>query len=63
MFLGASSLMGFFVKSLLVVGILSVMKAGFSRLRIDQALRFFWFIAGPLAVLDFVRALSGLLVF
>jgi NADH-quinone oxidoreductase subunit H len=59
---GPGDVASFLLKSLAVVVVLSVMKAGFSRLRTEQALRLCWLFLSPLVLVDFVRALTGLLV-
>ncbi len=57
---GGGSLLLFFVKSLALLLVLTFIRAVFARIRIDQSLRLFWFIIGPLAVIDFVRVLAGI---
>ncbi len=57
------SLLWFFLKSLAIVFLVSVTKVVFSRLRIEQALRLYWFFLGPLVLIDLFRAATGFMVF
>ncbi|MCL5674690.1 MAG: NADH-quinone oxidoreductase subunit H [Candidatus Omnitrophica bacterium] len=47
-----SSFIWFIIKTLFVIFLLSVIKAAFSRLRIDQMVRFSWYILAPLGILQ-----------
>lgn len=57
---GGGSLLLFFAKSLIIILVLTLIRSVFARIRIDQALRLYWFVIGPLALIDFIRALVGL---
>ncbi len=57
---GGGSLPLFFAKSLILLLVLTFIRSIFARIKIDQSLRLFWFIIGPLAVIDFIRALVGI---
>lgn len=50
------------LKSALIVVLLSVIAASNPRVRIDQALKFFWTFVVILAAIDFVRAVVGVIV-
>jgi len=62
MFLGGGPIEWFLIKSLALVILVSVAKTVFARLRIDQAFRLFWFVIGPLALIDLIRAIFGIWV-
>jgi len=57
---GGGGLLLFFIKSLILLLLLTFVRSVFARIRIDQSLRLYWFVIGPLAVIDFVRALTGI---
>lgn len=58
-FLGAGNLVMFIVNSLALLTVLIIFRVIFARLRISDAFRLYWFIIGPLAVIDLVRAFVG----
>ncbi|MCK4531569.1 MAG: NADH-quinone oxidoreductase subunit H [Candidatus Aenigmarchaeota archaeon] len=58
-FLGAGNIVMFAVNSLALLFVLIISRVVFARLRISNAFRLYWFIIGPLAVIDLVRALVG----
>lgn len=58
-FLGASNIVTFFVNSLLLLVLIIIIRTIFARLRIYQAFRLYWFVIGPLAVIDLVRVMVG----
>ncbi|MCK4335518.1 MAG: NADH-quinone oxidoreductase subunit H [Candidatus Aenigmarchaeota archaeon] len=58
-FLGAGNIVMFAVNSLALLFVLIIFRVVFARLRISNAFRLYWFIIGPLAVIDLVRALVG----
>ncbi|MCD6590514.1 MAG: NADH-quinone oxidoreductase subunit H [Candidatus Aenigmarchaeota archaeon] len=60
MFMGASNIFAFFINSFVLLFAVMVMRAVFARLRIQQAFRLYWFVIAPLAIIDFVRVLTGL---
>lgn len=60
LYLGGGDIVVFFIKSILVIVILSVLKNIFSRLKINQAFRFYWLVVLPLVIIDLVRVLLGL---
>lgn len=57
---GGGNILLFFVKSLILLLVLTFVRSVFARIRIDQALKLYWFVIGPLAVIDFIRALVGI---
>jgi NADH-quinone oxidoreductase subunit H len=57
---GGGDLLLFFIKSLGLLLVIAFIRTVFARIRIDQALRLYWFIIGPLAIIDFVRVLAGI---
>jgi NADH-quinone oxidoreductase subunit H len=59
-FLGASNLVNFAVNSLVLLAILIIFRVVFARLRITNAFRLYWFVIGPLAVIDLIRVITGL---
>jgi NADH-quinone oxidoreductase subunit H len=59
-FLGAASLLTFFVNSLILLLLVIIIRTLFARLRISQAFRLYWFVIGPLALVDLARVLIGL---
>ncbi|NIO21368.1 MAG: hypothetical protein GTN76_11680 [Candidatus Aenigmarchaeota archaeon] len=58
-FLGATSILTFFVNSLVLLILIIIIRTIFARLRISQAFRFYWFVIGPLALIDLVRVIIG----
>jgi len=58
-FLGAQSLPSFFANSLVLLALIITIRTVFARLRISQSFRLYWFVIGPLAVIDLVRAVIG----
>ncbi len=58
-FLGAGDLVTFAVNSLALLAVLIVFRVIFARLRISSAFRLYWFVIGPLAVIDLVRVVAG----
>ncbi|MEM5812234.1 MAG: complex I subunit 1 family protein [Candidatus Aenigmatarchaeota archaeon] len=62
MFLGGGSLGWFFLKSVIILIIIVILKTIFARLRVDQSLRLLWLFIGPLALIDLIRAVFGMLV-
>jgi len=56
-FLGGGGFWLFLTKTFLVVFLLTFVRVLFARLTIDQALKFFWLWAAPLAFIDLVRIL------
>jgi len=58
-FLGANGLISFFACSLVILAVLIIIRTLFARLRISQAFRLYWFVIGPLAVIDLVRVIVG----
>jgi len=58
-FLGASNIVTFFVNSLILLILIIIIRTIFARLRITQAFRFYWFVIGPLALIDLVRVMIG----
>lgn len=59
-FLGATSIITFFVNSLMLLVLIIIIRTIFARLRISQAFRLYWFVIGPLALIDMVRVIIGL---
>ncbi len=57
LFLAATSLLMFAVSSLILLLVLTIFRVVFARVRISQAFRIYWFIVGPLAVIDLIRAI------
>lgn len=57
MFLGGGNVLEFFVKSFTLLFILVCIKTVFARFRIDQSFRFYWFVIGPLTLIDLFRAM------
>jgi NADH:ubiquinone oxidoreductase subunit H len=49
----------FAVNSLALLVLIVLIRVLFARLRISDAFRLYWFVIGPLAVIDLVRALVG----
>ena len=62
LYLGANSLLTFAVYSLALLAILIVFRVVFARVQIAQAFRFYWFVVGPLALIDLARVLLGMYV-
>jgi NADH-quinone oxidoreductase subunit H len=58
-FLGAQNMITFIVNSLVLLVLLIIIRTIFARLRISQAFRIYWFVIGPLAVIDLVRVIIG----
>ncbi|NIP40015.1 MAG: hypothetical protein GTN39_00695 [Candidatus Aenigmarchaeota archaeon] len=58
-FLGAQNIVTFFVNSLIILTLIIIIRTIFARLRISQAFRFYWFVIGPLALIDLVRVVVG----
>ncbi len=58
-FLGANNLANFAVNSLALLVVLIIFRVVFARLRISNAFRLYWFVIGPLAIIDLVRATVG----
>lgn len=56
----ARNILSFIIKFLFIFLLIVLMKNTNPRLRIDQALKFFWFILGPLSILGIILVLSGL---
>ncbi|MCS7250239.1 MAG: NADH-quinone oxidoreductase subunit H [candidate division WOR-3 bacterium] len=56
----AKNIITFIVKFLIIFLLIVLIKNTNPRLRIDQALRFFWFILGPFSILGIILTLSGL---
>ncbi|MEO0097137.1 MAG: complex I subunit 1 family protein [candidate division WOR-3 bacterium] len=56
----AKNIFTFIIKFLIIFLLIVLMKNTNPRLRIDQALKFFWFILGPFSILGIILALSGL---
>lgn len=56
----AKNILTFIIKFLIVFLLIVLIKNTNPRLRIDQALKFFWFILGPLSILGIILVLSGL---
>lgn len=48
-------IVSFLLKTLVLLGLVSYIRAVCARLRIDQTLRFFWFGVAPIAALDLLR--------
>lgn len=59
-FLGANNLANFAVNSLVLLAILIIFRVVFARLRITEAFKIYWFVIGPLAVIDIIRVITGL---
>jgi formate hydrogenlyase subunit 4 len=57
--LGAINLLSFAINSIVLLFLVIVMRTIFARLRISQSFRLFWFVIGPLALIDLVRVLIG----
>jgi len=62
LFLGATTILTFAINSLLLLFLVIVLRTIFGRLKINQSLRLFWFVIGPLAVIDLARVLLGLYI-
>jgi NADH-quinone oxidoreductase subunit H len=60
LFLGADGPFSFAAYSLGILALLTVFRVIFARVQIAQAFRIYWFIIGPLAVIDLIRAVTGL---
>ena len=60
MLFGGGNILWFFAKSFIIILILAFLKNIFSRLRISQAFKLYWFVVMPLVLIDLVRALVGL---
>jgi NADH-quinone oxidoreductase subunit H len=60
LFLGADGPLSFAAYSLGILAMLIIFRVIFARVQIAQAFRLYWFIIGPLAVIDLVRAIIGL---
>lgn len=58
-FLGAGDIVMFAVNSLALLLVLIIFRVVFARLRISNAFRLYWFVIGPLAIIDLVRAVVG----
>jgi formate hydrogenlyase subunit 4 len=58
-FLGAGDIVMFAVNSLALLLVLIIFRVVFARLRISNAFRLYWFVIGPLAVIDLARAVVG----
>jgi len=56
----AKNIFIFIIKFLFIFLLIILMKNTNPRLRIDQALKFFWFILGPISLFGVILALSGL---
>lgn len=56
----AKNILTFIIKFLIIFLLIVLMKNTNPRLRIDQALKFFWFILGPFSILGVILALSKL---
>ncbi len=59
LFLGANNILSFAVNSLILLFVLIVFRVIFARLRISNTFRVYWFIVGPLAIIDLVRVIFG----
>ncbi len=60
LFLGAADIVLFAAASLGLLALLITFRLVFARVSVDQAFRIYWFIIGPLAVIDLVRAAMGM---
>ncbi len=58
-FLGARTLAEFGVYSIILLFVLTIFRVVFARLRISNVFRLYWFVIGPLAVIDLVRVMVG----
>lgn len=57
--LGANSILTFFANSLILLVLIIIIRTIFARLRISQAFRLYWFVIGPLALIDLIRVIIG----
>jgi NADH-quinone oxidoreductase subunit H len=57
LFLAANDILMFAVDSLVLLFLLIIFRVVFARVRIAQAFRIYWFVVGPLAVIDLIRAI------
>jgi len=60
MFFGSNGLLWFFINSFILLVIIVLLKVVFARIRIDHVFKFYWFVVGPLVVVDFLRSLLGI---
>jgi len=60
MLLGADGIVSFALDSLALLALLVICRVVFARLRIAQALRLYWFVLAPLALIDLVRVMIGM---
>lgn len=60
LFLGAKDIVAFAFGSLALLALLIIFRAVFARVSIEQAFRIYWFIVGPLAIIDLIRAVTGM---
>ena len=58
-FLGARTLPAFFINSFALLFLIIIIRTIFARLRISQAFKLYWFVIGPLAVIDLARVITG----
>jgi formate hydrogenlyase subunit 4 len=58
-FMGAVNIFSFALNSLALLILIIIMRVVFARLRISQAFRLYWFVIGPLAIIDLVRVMTG----
>jgi len=60
MFMGADGAMSFALYSLAILMLFALFRVIFARMRIAQALRLYWFVIAPLALIDLVRVMIGM---
>ena len=54
---GAASIWIYLLKLLLIMLLITLIRAIFARIKISQVLRFYWILIGPLAVIDLIRVM------
>jgi len=57
LFLGGGSFLAVLVKDFFVIIFLALIRVLFARMTIDRSLKFFWFVATPLALIGLIRVL------